>query len=105
MKTPHNGAGLRKQTQKRASRKSETFLRTEKVLRPTKAYCIYIYKLNKSSPAVKDTVAVPGWLCTRVGTEAARLAKFNRRGTITQREGFSPHKIKDAVHAAFQQAR
>ncbi|XP_060751142.1 histone H2B type 1-A-like [Tachysurus vachellii] len=77
MKTPHNGAGLRKQTQKRASRKS---------LRPTKAYCIYIYKLNKSSPAVKDTVAVPGWLCTRVGTEAARLAKFNRRGTITQRE-------------------
>ncbi|XP_027001051.2 histone H2B-like [Tachysurus fulvidraco] len=75
MKTPHNGAGLKKQ--KRPSRKP---------LRPTKAYCIYIYKLNKSSPAVKDTVAVPGWLCTRVGTEAARLAKFNRRGTITQRE-------------------
>ncbi|GAA6071608.1 histone H2B-like [Tachysurus ichikawai] len=75
MKTPYNGAGLKKQ--KRASRKS---------LRSTKAYCIYIYKLNKFSPAVKDTVAVPGWLCTRVGTEAARLAKFNRRGTITQRE-------------------
>ncbi|KAK3518823.1 hypothetical protein QTP70_014869, partial [Hemibagrus guttatus] len=79
MKTPHNGADLKKQ--KRASRKAR---------RPTEAYCNYIYKLKKSSPAVKDTVAVPGWLraelCTRVGTEAARLARLNRRGTITQRE-------------------
>lgn len=46
--------------------------------------------LLQASPAVIDTVAVPGWLraelCASVGTEAARLAKFNRRGTITQRE-------------------
>ncbi|TSL61161.1 AP-1 complex subunit sigma-2 [Bagarius yarrelli] len=66
---------------KRASRKAR---------RPITAYCNYIYRINKASPAVKDTVLVPGWLraelCTRIGTEAARLAKLNRRGTITQRE-------------------
>lgn len=46
--------------------------------------------LLQGSPAVTDTVALPGWLrvegCACIGMEAARLAKFNRRGTITQRE-------------------
>ncbi|MCJ8741987.1 hypothetical protein PDJAM_G00077030 [Pangasius djambal] len=78
MKTRYNGADMK---QKRASRKAR---------RATKAYSNYIYRLKKASPAVTNTVVVPGWLraelCTRVGTEAARLAKFNRRGTITQRE-------------------
>ncbi|KAF4078521.1 hypothetical protein AMELA_G00200060 [Ameiurus melas] len=81
MKTWNSGATLTKHVSRKARR-------------PIKAYSNYIYKLKKASPAVIDTVAVPGWLraglraelCARVGTEAARLAKFNRRGTITQRE-------------------
>ncbi|XP_053337927.1 histone H2B 5-like [Clarias gariepinus] len=79
MKPRYSGANLKKQ--KRGSRKSR---------KSTQAYSNYIYKLKKTSPAVTDTAAVPGWLradlCTRLGPEAARLAKLNRRGTITQRE-------------------
>lgn len=67
--------------------------------------------LVQASPAVTDTVAVPGWLrkdlCTRVGMEAARLAKFNRRGTITQREVCSAVRAlrKGRAHGGQQRAR
>ncbi|KAF5897269.1 AP-1 complex subunit sigma-2 isoform X3, partial [Clarias magur] len=79
MKPGYSGADLKKQ--KCGSRKSR---------KSTQAYSTYIYKLKKTSTAVTDTASVPGWLraelCTRLGPEAARLAKLNRRGMITQRE-------------------
>ncbi|KAG7323381.1 hypothetical protein KOW79_013083 [Hemibagrus wyckioides] len=89
MKTPHNGAALKKQ--KRASRKAR---------RPTKAYCNYIYKLNKASPAVKDTVAVPGWLraelCTRVAEEKMQfMLLFSRQGKLRLQKWYIPLSDKE----------
>nr|XP_055044946.1 uncharacterized protein LOC129431206 [Misgurnus anguillicaudatus] len=57
--------------------------------RSTMAYSAYIYKIEKFNSAVCDTVSVMRILTdahAQVGSEAARLSKFNRKRVITQRE-------------------
>ncbi|XDV46566.1 hypothetical protein PO909_014441 [Leuciscus waleckii] len=60
-------------------------------------YSAYIYKIEKElSVGVSDAISLMGRRAdvhAQVGTEAARLSKFNRRRVITQRE------IHTAVHA------
>ncbi|XP_056093416.1 histone H2B.1, sperm-like [Rhinichthys klamathensis goyatoka] len=60
-------------------------------------YSAYIYKIEKElSVDVSDAISLMGRRAdvhAQVGTEAARLSKFNRRRVITQRE------IHAAVHA------
>ncbi|KAB5546649.1 hypothetical protein PHYPO_G00074470 [Pangasianodon hypophthalmus] len=79
MKTRYNGADLKKQ--KRVSRRAR---------RPTKAYSSYIYRLKKASPAVTNTVVVPGWLraelcCCRYAEAASRQVQSGAARSHSQR--------------------
>ncbi|KAK7132825.1 hypothetical protein R3I93_019156 [Phoxinus phoxinus] len=62
-----------------------------------RTYSAHIYKIEKErSVDVSDAISLMGRrpdVHALVGTEAARLSKFNRRRVITQRE------IHTAVHA------
>ncbi|KAG1932407.1 histone H2B type 1-C/E/G [Pimephales promelas] len=78
------------------SRKSIKTGRTRK--QSSKKYSAYIYKIEKELTVdVSDAVSLMrrrADVHAQVGTEAARLSKFNRRRVITQREIYAA-----AVHA------
>ncbi|XP_036401414.1 histone H2B type 1-A-like [Megalops cyprinoides] len=84
--------------------KTSGFKVTKKAVKPyrrekrkAKAYSTYIYKLQKEGNSVSKCVAVPrglsGETVQLLVTEAARLSKYNKRGTITRDEVHSAVKL------------